>query len=162
MGTGIRTCTQEDVGLLVEIIRKSFRDVAERFGLTPDNAPRHPSNCKEEWIRGDIDRGVLFFVIEDENRVSGCAAIEKTNPEECYLRRLAVLPDRRRQGLGKALVDHVLADAKRLGAHRVGIAIIAEQTELKNWYQRIGFVEGDTRQYSHLPFLVTFMSCKLD
>jgi N-acetylglutamate synthase-like GNAT family acetyltransferase len=158
----IRFCTQEDIGVLVEIIRRSFHDVAERFGLTPENAPRHPSNCTEAWIQRDMDQGVTFFIIENGNLVSGCAAVERANPEECYLKRLAVLPGRRRQGLGRALVDRVFAEAKRLGAHRVSIAIIAEQTELKNWYRGIGFVEGDTREFPHLPFRVTFMSRTVD
>jgi hypothetical protein len=42
----IRTCTQEDIGMLTETIRKAFRDVAERFGLTPDNTPHHPSTAR--------------------------------------------------------------------------------------------------------------------
>jgi len=38
-----------------------------------------------------------------------------------------------------------------------GIGIIAAQTDLKRWYQEIGFIEGDTKEFKHLPFLVTFM-----
>jgi N-acetylglutamate synthase-like GNAT family acetyltransferase len=162
VGPAIRACTREDIGVLVEIIRESFRDVAERFGLTPENAPRHPSNCTAEWIQRDMDKGVTFFVMEKESRASGCAALERAHPGECYLKRLAVLPDRRRQGLGGTLVAHVFAEAKRLGARRVGIAIIAEQAELKNWYRKIGFTERDTREYSHLPFRVTFMSHEIN
>jgi N-acetylglutamate synthase-like GNAT family acetyltransferase len=136
--------------------------VAERFGLTPKNAPRHPSNCQEEWIKKDIDRGVLYFVMENEGLVSGCIAIEKANPEVCYLERLAVHPERRQQGFGKALVKHVLSQAKLLNVHNVNIGIIAEHTELKNWYRKIGFVEGKSKEFPHLPFRVTFMSFQID
>jgi hypothetical protein len=52
----------------------------------------------------------------------------------------------------------VLAEAKRSGARHVSIGIIAQQTELKNWYQKIGFVEAETKEFAHLPFRVTFMS----
>jgi hypothetical protein len=52
----------------------------------------------------------------------------------------------------------VLAEAKRSGAHRVSIGVIAEQTELKSWYQKIGFIEAETKEFAHLPFRVTFMS----
>jgi N-acetylglutamate synthase-like GNAT family acetyltransferase len=162
MNPKIRTCTQDDVGVLVDTIRKSFQDVAERFGLTPENAPWHPSNCQEEWIKKDIDRGVLYFVMENEGLVSGCIAIEKANPEVCYLERLAVHPERRQQGFGKALVKHVLSQAKLLNVHNVNIGIIAEHTELKNWYRKIGFVEGKSKEFPHLPFRVTFMSFQID
>ena len=158
MNPKIRTCEKEDIAVLVETIRRSFRDVAERFGLTQENTPRHPSNSREDWIQKDMERGVTYFVIEDGDLVSGCVALEVANPEVCYLERLAVLPDQRQQGFGRALVRHVLSKAKHLGAHRVDIGIIAEQTELKNWYQGIGFVEGQSKEFSHLPFRVTFMS----
>jgi N-acetylglutamate synthase-like GNAT family acetyltransferase len=158
----IRICTQEDIGVLVETIRRSFQDVALRFDLNQENAPRHPSNCTKEWIQKDMERGIIYFVIENENIVVGCVALEQANPEVCYLERLAVLPDKRRHGFGKALVTQVLSKAKSLGAHRVNIGIIAEQTELKNWYKEIGFVEQESKDFSHLPFSVTFMSYKLD
>jgi diamine N-acetyltransferase len=157
----IRVCTPKGIEVLVETIRKSFQDVAERFDLTKENAPRHPSNCTDDWIQKDMERGVTYFVIENENIVVGCVVLEQANPEVCYLERLAVLPDQRRRGFGKKLVTHVLSEAKSLGAHRVNIGIIAQQTELKNWYGRIGFIEGETKEFSHLPFRVTFMSYKL-
>jgi N-acetylglutamate synthase-like GNAT family acetyltransferase len=158
----IRSCTENDIDVLAEIIRKSFKDVAKRFGLTPENALRHPSNCQEEWIKKDIDRGVMYFVLEKEGLVSGCIAIEKANQEVCYLERLAVLPDQRQQGLGKALVEYALSQAKFLNVHNVNIGIIAEHTELKNWYRKIGFAEGESKEFPHLPFRVTFMSFQVD
>jgi N-acetylglutamate synthase-like GNAT family acetyltransferase len=162
MSPKIRVCTQKDIGVLVETIRSSFKDVAERFGLTQENAPRHPSNCTEDWIQKDMERGVAYFIIENENSIAGCVALELANSDVCYLERLAVLPNQRQRGFGKALVIHVLSNAKLLGAHRVSIGTIAEHTELKNWYKRIGFVEGESKEFAQLPFRVTFMSYELD
>ena len=158
MNAKIRICTEEDARVLAETIRKSFQDVAERFGLTPENAPRHPSNCTVDWIREDMKGGVSYFAIENRNHVVGCVALERPNTEVCYLERLAVLPDQRRHGFGKALVNHVLSEAKHLGVDYVSIGIIAEQTELKDWYKGLGFVEGESKEFPHLPFRVTFMS----
>jgi len=154
----IRRARAQDIDILVEIIRTSFRGVADRLGLTPENCPKHPSNCTTQWVRGGRDRGVVYFILEEEGRVSGCVALERVDQKGCYLERLAVLPDRRRRGLGRALVDHVLMQAGRLGADRVGIGIIAAQAELKEWYRTMGFVEGETKEFAHLPFRVTFMS----
>jgi ribosomal protein S18 acetylase RimI-like enzyme len=157
----IRTCNREDVGVLAETIRGAFRDVAGRFGLTEENCPRHASNCTADWIEKDMDRGVTYFVLESEGRVAGSVALERAKPEVCYLERLAVLPDRRRRGFGKALVGHALSEAGVRGCRRVGIGVIADQAELKDWYRRLGFVETENREFPHLPFLVTFMSCEL-
>jgi N-acetylglutamate synthase-like GNAT family acetyltransferase len=158
----IQVCTQKDIGILVETIRRAFQDVAKRFDLTKDNAPRHPSNCTKDWIQKDMERGVTYFIMENENLVVGCVALELTKSDVCYLERLAVLPDKRRHGFGKALINHILSEAKLLGAKRVNIGIIAEQSELKNWYKEIGFVEGETKEFSHLLFHATFMSYELD
>jgi GNAT superfamily N-acetyltransferase len=157
----IRKCTSEDVGVLAETIRGSFRGVAERFGLTEQNCPRHASNCTADWIENDMDRGVTYFVLESEGRAVGSVALERAKPEVCYLERLAVLPDQRKRGFGKALVSRVLSEAGALGCRRVGIGVIADQAELKDWYRGLGFVETENREFSHLPFLVTFMSCEL-
>jgi N-acetylglutamate synthase-like GNAT family acetyltransferase len=159
MNYKIRTCAREDIGILVETIRESFRTVADRFGLTQENAPRHPSNCSAEWIQQEMDRGVRYFILESEGVVSGCVALESASSEVCYLERLGVLPDQRRRGFGKALVGHVLSEAKRLGARHVDIGIIAGDKELKDWYKRLGFIETGTKEFAHLPFRVTFMSC---
>jgi N-acetylglutamate synthase-like GNAT family acetyltransferase len=158
MSSKIRICTKEDTEVLAETIRRSFQDVAERFGLTQENAPRHPSNCTVNWIRKDMERGVTYFAIENKNHVVGCVALERANTGACYLERLAVLPDQRRRGFGKALVKHALSEAKLFGVQCVSIGIIAEHTELKNWYKGLGFVEGESKEFPHLPFCVTVMS----
>lgn len=161
MKKNIRTCAKNDIPVLVDVIQQSFLTVAERFGLTQENAPRHPSNCTADWIQKDMDRGVIYFVIESGNSILGCIALELANSEVCYLERLAVLPGYREHGFGKTLVNHVLCRARGLGAHRVDIGIIAQDVELKDWYRRIGFVEGETKEFPHLPFQVTFMSCNV-
>jgi N-acetylglutamate synthase-like GNAT family acetyltransferase len=154
----IRTCTEKDAQVLAEIIRSSFRDVAERLSLTQENAPRYASNCTADWIRKDMEDGVTYFVIENEEHVVGCVAFEQANSQVCYLERLAVLPNQRRRGFGKGLVEHTLSEARLLGVNYISIGIIAEQTELKNWYKKLGFVEGESKEFPHLPFRVTFMS----
>jgi len=162
MNSKIHTCTKEHAGALADITRMSFQDVADRFGLTLENAPRHPSNCTLDWIRKDMEDGVTYFAVRNRNHVVGCVALEKANSEVCYLERLAVLPNERRRGFGEALVEHALSEAKLLGVRYVSIGIIAEQTELKDWYRKLGFVEGESKAFSHLPFRVTFMSYAIE
>ncbi len=159
--TCIRAASSVDVPLLSGMIRVSFRDVAERFALTVENCPKHPSNCTDEWIENDLARGVAYYILEHDGAPVGCVAFEKANPDLCFLERLGVLPQSRRKGFGKALVDHVFAEARVLGAKQISIGIISDDTELKLWYQRIGFVEKETKEFAHLPFLVSFMSYEL-
>jgi N-acetylglutamate synthase-like GNAT family acetyltransferase len=157
----IREATPPEIPKLVEIIRTSFQDVAVRFGLTAANCPKHPSNCQDNWITSAMEKGARYFVLEVEGISCGCVALEQASPEVCYLERLAVLPPKRRRAYGKALVDRVLHEAKELGAQRVDIGIIAEHTELQEWYRKIGFAEQRTATFPHLLFRVLFMSLAL-
>ena len=159
--TYIRAAGAVDIPVLSGLIRVSFRDVAERFALTLENCPKHPSNCTDEWIENDLSRGVTYYILEHDGTPVGCVALEKANSDLCYLERLGILPQSRRKGFGKALVDNVFVEARALGAKQISIGIISDDTELKLWYQKIGFLERETKEFAHLPFLVTFMSYEL-
>lgn len=49
----IREANSRD-SILSGLIRDAFRGVAETFGLTRENCPKHPSNCTDEWIENEI------------------------------------------------------------------------------------------------------------
>ena len=157
----IREANSGEIPILSGLIRNAFRGVAERFGLTRENCPKHPSNCTDEWIENDLDRGVIYYVIENDCISAGCVSLEKAGPDLCYIERLAVLRESRRNGFGRVLVDHVFAQARVLGAKQISIGIIADDTDLKRWYSKLGFVEIETQAFQHLPFLVTFMSYEI-
>lgn len=153
----IRKADSHDISMLSRLIRDSFRDVAERFDITPENCPKHPSHCTEGWIEKDLERGVSYYILERDGLSRGCVGLEKAGPHLYYLERLAVLPEGRRAGFGRRLVKHVLSVAKTLGAREISIGIIAGDKKLRDWYQKMGFVEVETKKFKHLPFLVTFM-----
>lgn len=158
----IRQAGPEETILLADIIKKSFQDVAARFGLTKETAPRHASNCEPDWIKNDMERGVTYFLLEEETQPCGCVACEMMKNSLCYLERLAVLPQKRGRGFGRALINHILNTAKISGAEKISIGIISAQIELKKWYEKIGFIETHTKKFEHLPFVVSFMSYNLD
>jgi predicted N-acetyltransferase YhbS len=154
----ITPASVQDTIRITALIREAFGVVARRFDLTTDNCPKHPSNCTEHWVARDLARGVQYFLARRNDGVEGCLGVEQASTEECYLERLAVRPESQQQGLGAALVNHGLDQARRLGVAKVGVAIIAEQVELGDWYQRLGFTPTGTRRFPHLPFEVAFLS----
>jgi len=97
----IREADSDDVSLISGLVSECFRDVAERFGLTLENCPKHPSHCTDEWIENDFARGVTFYILENDVMALGCVAIEKATLDLCYLERLGVLAEARRNGLGQ-------------------------------------------------------------
>ncbi len=157
----IRDASSSDIPLLTTLIRNSFRDVADRFNLTSENCPTHPSNCTAEWIESALKKGIKYYILERTNVPCGCVALEQAKPDVFYLERLAVLAQFRRNGLGKLLANHALNEAKKLGAGRVEIGMISDQTELKEWYGKLGFSMKKESRFEHLPFVVAFMTKKL-
>ncbi len=158
----IREANEMDVDALVTLLRDSFRDVAERFGLTVENCPMNLAFCTEQRIRSDLERGLRYYILEQDSQLCGCVALEKAGPDVCYLERLAVLPEHRKKGYGRVLVDQIFDQARRIGAEMVEIGIIAEDTELRDWYGKFGFVYKSTKRFDHLPFVVAFMSAELN
>ena len=153
----IREATSEDVASLAPLIRSAYRDVADRFGLTSENAPTHPSNCKADWIEADLARGISYYLLSSDDTLCGCVALEFAADSIAYLERLAVAPEWRGCGLGTALLDYALSRAWRGGAREVSIGVIARHIELINWYGRRDFRFVETRAFDHLPFVVAYL-----
>ena len=154
----IRQADMTAAGDLAQLIRTAFSDVARRFGLTPENTPKHPSNCTEQWVVEAMGKGVRYYGLDTEDALCGCVALERAGDDVFYLERLAVLPRFRRRGWGRALVDHACLEARAAGATRLEIGIIDAQTELKSWYVGLGFVQTRTAEYRHLPFTVCHLN----
>lgn len=158
----IRKAKKSDIGVLVALIHESFLDVAEKFALTADNCPKFPAFNAEERIESDFEKGLKFYILEEAGQACGCIALEKANPDLCYLGRLAVLAQHRNKGFGQALVNHVFKQAEKAGFKRVEIGIISKHRKLKNWYWKLGFVDKGTKKFGHLPFTVAFMYKELN
>ena len=157
----IRTGSYEDAELLAGLIRSSYADVADRLGLTAENAPTHPSNCRTDWVERDLASGVSYYLLECEGAPAGCVALEIASDSLGYLERLAVAPSWRRRGLGRRLVEHAIEAAAREGLVTVSIGVIDEEVELISWYERLGFRRTATRCFAHLPFEVCFLECRV-
>jgi len=160
-GWAIRQATHVEATAVAAMVRDSFQDVAARFELTPQNCPSHPSNCVPEWIERSMGKGVIFYVVESDGRLCGSVGMTPSANGACKMISLAVLSDRRRSGLGRALVGRVLEQAASLGLARVEIAIIAKHAELRRWYEKLGFIWDRTETFEALPFEVGFMRLDL-
>jgi amino-acid N-acetyltransferase len=75
-----------------------------------------------------------FLVAETDGAFAGCCALAVLTPDLAEVRSLAVLPEAGGRGIGKALVDAVVAEARRLGLRRVfALTLVPE------FFERCGF-----------------------
>lgn len=69
---------------------------------------------------------------------------------ECYLAELYVRPERRGHGLGRALLEAALEDARRRGADRMEIGVDEPDLVARRLYESLGFTN---RSGGHLMYL---------
>jgi ribosomal-protein-alanine N-acetyltransferase len=72
--------------------------------------------------------------------------------DEIHINNIAVLPQFRGQGMGMRLMQHVLVEARRLGATRATLEVRASNQAALRLYKRLGFDLAATRkQYYSNP-----------
>jgi ribosomal-protein-alanine N-acetyltransferase len=66
--------------------------------------------------------------------------------DELEIQSLAVVPERRRKGVGAALVQDLLSDARKRGAVRVWLDVRAGNEAAIGLYRKAGFRQRGTRE----------------
>ncbi len=157
----IRGTNIHDAEQIALIVSQANKDVAVQFEINFENNPKHPSFYTRDWVLSDFTRGEQYFICSMNNVDTGCVAFEQPDPDTAYLNRLSVLPKYRHNGIGTLLVNHILEYSKSKNIKFVSIGIIAAHEVLKKWYASLGFIEGETQKFDHLPFDVTYMRYEL-
>ena len=86
-------------------------------------------------IAGVADWVDQFWVAEHEGRLLGVAGMERYG-DSGLLRSVAVAPDWRGSGIGRALVDRVLAEGRAAGVRDIYLLT----TTAEHYFPRLGFV----------------------
>lgn len=157
----IRQVCYEELEQCAQVIRDSFRDVAEAFGLTRENCPGHTSFVEAAHLREEYGRGFAMFGAFANGALVGYVSTREIGDGVWELDHLAVLPAWRRRGTGGRLIDRCVAEAKQQDATTMKIGIIEENERLKTWYVSYGFRPSGTARFPHLPFTVGFMELDL-
>ncbi len=144
------------------VVRESFRDVADEFGLNEQNCPTSPAFETAAKLRAARKKGKRYFGMFEGTEQTGFVAIEKAGPDLYYLERLGVLPRFRHRGRAGELVAFVLGYVRDRGGGTVSIGTIAGNARLIEWYRGLGFIERETRGVEGLPFEVTFLEVAVD
>ena len=160
MNVSISKVKSSDLPECLEVIHQSFKTVAESFGLTQENCPKHTSVIPLSFLEAQMNWGWHMYALYAGEKIIGYMSLSKEGEDTFELHNLAVLSEYRHNGLGKLLLDHAKEEVKTLGGKSIKIGIIEESTVLKNWYIANGFVHTGTKKYDHLPFTSGYLEWK--
>jgi ribosomal protein S18 acetylase RimI-like enzyme len=104
--------------------------------------------------RPRVEQGTLLIAIDDSGEVVGTVTLYLVpkptsghwRPEDAVFRFLAVLPDRRRSGIGNALFRECISRSVAAGRRRVALQTTTHMTAAQEMYLRAGFArdpDGD-------------------
>jgi putative acetyltransferase len=86
------------------------------------------------------DGRLLLATYEDQ--LCGCVALHELEPQICEMKRLYLRPEFRGKGLGSALANQIIAEARQIGYQRMRLDTV--EPVMKNavaMYRTIGFRE---------------------
>ena len=157
MSLEIKKILESDIPSSANIIRQSFKTVADEFGLTMENTPTNGAFLKDAKLFEEYNSGTRMFGLFEGKTQVGFFALKCKDGEVFYLEKLAVLPEYRHNGGGKMMLNYAKEYVKRASGKIISIGIIFENKRLLEWYRLCGFEETGTKVLSKFPFTVCFM-----
>ena len=138
--TGSRMITMAQSAEQLAQVRELFLEYAKSLGF---------SLCFQSFdqelagLPGDYapPSGRLLLA-EYDGHPAGCAALHKLDAEVCEMKRLYLRPEFRGKGLGRALAERILSDARGIGYKRLRLDTVEPlMKDAIAMYRKIGFKE---------------------
>ena len=148
----IKNANKEQLPECLEVIHKSFATVAEEFGLTIKNCPKHTSFIPLYFLESQMEWGWNMFGLFEKEKIIGYMSISKEDDNIYELHNLAILPEHRHKGYGSKMIEYAKEVVKTLGGSKIKIGIIDESDILKKWYISHEFNYIGNKKFAHLPF----------
>src|SRR5579872_3327237 len=127
----IRLATNADAPAIQSLVSS----VLSHYGL-----PFEPTGVDSDLY--DIENAYasgIFEVVEDEGEIVGSVALFPRSAEVCELRKMYLKPGYRGRGLGRQLLERMLAAARRRGFRRMELETNSCLIEATRLYERYGF-----------------------
>ena len=126
-------------------------------GVTP------PEDVHALDLDGLLDPKVTFFSLRDSGTLLGIGAIKALDDTHMELKSIHTAEEARGNGVGRAVVEHLLAVARDRGAARVSLETgsMEEFAPSRALYTRLGFVECDPFADYSPSRSSTFMTVRL-
>ena len=88
---------------------------------------------------------VTLWSVRDGEAVVGCGAIQRLDAGHAELKSMRTDPNRRRAGIASQLLEHIIAEAKRMGYARLSLETGTDEffAPARALYEKFGFTYCD-------------------
>jgi mycothiol synthase len=124
-------------------------DDKEFFDVMARGFELHPDITLESWLerqsRADFSADLWWFAQSADGAVAAleCRAQWHAQRDTGWVKNIAVLPEWRRLGVGRALLFHAFRRFRQRGCNRAVLGVDADNpTKAKDFYERIGMRTG--------------------
>lgn len=120
--------------------RELFLEYAQSLGfsLCFQNFDKELADLPGDYALPD---GRLLLATYDD-QLAGCVALHKLDSRICEMKRLYLRPQFRGKGIGRALADHIIAEARQIGYPRMRLDTVEPvMKDAVAMYRKLGFKE---------------------
>lgn len=117
-------------GIEIAWYTQGREELRQLFALADDSA---------EQVDSYLHHGRVLVASRERSLVGHLQLLDRNTPEEIELRSLAVVRQLQGRGIGRALVEHAVADCRARQADTLLVATAAADTENLRFYQLLGF-----------------------
>jgi [ribosomal protein S18]-alanine N-acetyltransferase len=108
----------------------------------------------EKWSAGmfwnELSSGHFYLVAEDDGKLLGYGGLA-VNGDEAWIQNIAVRRDAQRRGIGRAMLEALLAEAGRQRARAVLLEVAVDNAPAQKLYATYGFEPIGVRRGYYQP-----------
>ncbi len=122
----------------VETARRIIWQVLLEYDLKPGNAEL---DADLEDIEKYYAQGYFGLIFNEQGKAVGTFALYPLHANTAEIRKMYLLPEVRRKGLGSWMIDFLLEKAQVLGFQKVELLTASVLQEAIQLYEKVGFTE---------------------
>ncbi len=136
-----RTATLKDTLELSKLVNSAYRGDYAKKGWTTEadllDGQRTDDEALNEIISTPLNQ--IELAMNEKDQMIGSIHIRRELPDTLYFGMLTVEPAVQTQGIGKQLLQHIEALARREHLNFIRMTVLPQRKELINFYERRGF-----------------------